>query len=202
MVLNVIIHILSTFLLFKQDVPVNVVIYGDSITAGYGIDMNDAFPAETERILRNKGYNVNITNAGSSGETSAGGVTRINWILKKPVDIFVLELGGNDGLRGLPLSETKKNLQLILDRVKEKYPNAKFVVAGMEVPPNLGKEYTSEFRNLYPNLAKNNQAVLIPFLLENVGGYQDLNLSDGIHPNEKGHKIVAQRLSRVLAEML
>ncbi len=190
-------------LTFSIQTPVTrIVFYGDSITAGYGVDLNEAYPAEIERILKKKGYSVEVINAGSSGETSAGGVTRINWILKKPADIFILELGGNDGLRGLPLSETKKNLQTILDQVKTKNPNTKLIVAGMEVPPNLGQEYTAEFRNIFPSLAKNNQALLIPFILENVGGYPELNQTDGIHPNAAGHKKVAEKVAGIIEKML
>jgi acyl-CoA thioesterase-1 len=129
-------------------------------------------------------------------ETSAGGLNRIEWILRQPMDVFVLELGANDGLRGLPIDQTKKNLQAIVDKVKAKNPQTKIVIAGMMVPPNLGADYSQKFQAIFPALAKENGATLIPFLLENVAGHQSLNLSDGIHPNVKGHEIVAQQLEK------
>ncbi|CAE7238498.1 unnamed protein product [Symbiodinium microadriaticum] len=140
--------------------------FGNSITAGYQLDIDNAFPALIQDHLDSLGYSYQVINAGLSGETSASGVSRIDWVLRTVPDIFMLELGGNDGLRGLPLSETLKNLQLIIDAVQEKNPDVKLIIAGMEVPPNLGQDYTAEFRNLFPTLAENNNAVLIPFLLE------------------------------------
>src|SRR5204862_7769306 len=122
-------------------------------------------------------------NAGLSGETSAGGLTRVEWILRQPIDVFVLELGANDGLRGLPLDQTRKNLQAIIDKVKTKYPGTKVVLAGMMVPPNMGKEYATSFQNMFKELAQTNDCTLIPFLLEGVGGIERLNQADGIHPN-------------------
>jgi acyl-CoA thioesterase-1 len=141
-------------------------------------------------------------NAGLSGETTADGVNRVDWVLQQPVDIFVLELGGNDALRGLPITESKKNLQVMLDKVKAKYPASKLVVAGMMAPPNLGATYTNAFRDMYPDLAKKNNAILIPFLLDGVGGIPDLNLPDGIHPNVEGQKIVAENVWKVLKGIL
>ena len=177
----------------------SIIFFGDSITAGYGLSKDQAFPALIQQKLKT-GYTV--INAGSSGETSAGGLNRIDWILKKPVDIFVLELGANDGLRGLPLDQTKKNLQQIIDKVRSKNPDVEIVIAGMMVPPNLGQEYTDEFRAIFPDLAKKNDAVLIPFLLEGVAGQSNLNLPDGIHPNVKGHEIVAGNVYKVIKEIL
>ncbi len=179
-----------------------ILFYGDSITAGYGLSVEDAFPARVAEALTAKGMEVKVVNAGLSGETSAGGLSRIDWILRQPIDVFVLELGGNDGLRGLPLDQTKANLQMIIEKVKVKNPKVKIVLAGMMVPPNLGKEYTAEFRNIYPELAKKNNATLIPFLLEGVGGDDKLNLPDGIHPNVEGHKIVARTVIKVLEPLL
>jgi acyl-CoA thioesterase-1 len=141
-------------------------------------------------------------NAGLSGETSAGGLSRIDWILRKPVDIFVLELGANDGLRGLPPEQTRKNLQSIINKVKNKNPKAKIVIAGMMVPPNLGQDYTSQFRKIYPELSAKNDATLIPFLLQDVAGIDNLNLADGIHPNVEGHKIVANNIYKVISPLL
>ncbi len=180
--------------------PIHIIFYGNSITAGYGLDPENAFPAIIEKKLKAEGHDVQVINAGLSGETSAGGVTRINWVLRQPVDVFILELGANDGLRGLNLDQTRKNLQTIIDRVKEKYPNVKIIVAGMMAPPNLGDEYTKKFSTMYPDLAEENNADLIPFILDKVAGNKDLNLPDGIHPNVEGHEIVANNVLQVLKE--
>ena len=179
-----------------------ILFFGDSLTAGYGLSTEEAFPALAEKQLNKSGKSVKVVNAGLSGETSAGGLSRIDWILRQPIDIFVLELGANDGLRGLPLDQTRKNLQAIIDKVKAKYPNVKFVLAGMMVPPNMGKEYAADFKKIYPDLAKKNNATLIPFLLEDVGGIEKLNQTDGIHPNVEGHKIIARNISKILGSLL
>jgi len=182
-------------LIHQTDVESKTIIfYGDSITAGYGVGTEFAFPRLIESQLDKDGFDVEIVNAGLSGETSAGGLTRIDWILNRPFDVFVLELGANDGLRGLPVNETSKNLQAIIDKVKAKYPNTQIVLAGMMVPPNMGQEYASEFESLYPQLAAKNKALLIPFLLQDVAGIAELNQPDGIHPNTQGHKIIADNL--------
>ena len=180
----------------------NIIFYGNSITAGYGIDPLKAFPALIQAKLDALNLPYRVVNAGLSGETSAGGNSRIDWILHQPVYIFVLELGGNDGLRGISLSETSRNLQQIIDKVKGKYPSAKIVLAGMQIPPNLGQVYTSEFRNLFQHLAVVNKIYLIPFLLEGVGGVPSLNQQDGIHPNVEGHKIVAENIWKLLKPLL
>ncbi len=180
----------------------NILFFGNSLTAGYGLSPEEAFPAVAEELLNKKGHKVRAINAGLSGETSAGGLTRIDWVLRQPVDILVLELGANDGLRGLPLDQTRKNLQGIMDKVKRRYPNARIVIAGMMVPPNMGPEYSQEFRQLFEELARKNRAVLIPFLLEGVAGHSHLNLPDGIHPNAEGHRIVAQTVIKYLEPLL
>lgn len=182
--------------------PKVILFFGDSLTAGYGLSTEDAFPAQVEKKCADNGTPCKVINAGLSGETSAGGLTRIDWILRRPIDVFVLELGANDGLRGLPLDQTKKNLQGIIDKVRAKYPPAKIVVAGMMVPPNMGPDYTAEFKKIFPELARKNQAVLIPFLLQDVAGHEALNLADGIHPNQEGHKIVAGNVYKVLSRLL
>jgi acyl-CoA thioesterase-1 len=143
-----------------------------------------------------------VINAGLSGETTAGGRSRIDWILRQPVDIFVLELGGNDGLRGIPIAETSRNLQAIIDKVKEKYPQARIILAGMQIPPNMGRNYATAFRVVFQQLASSNHVELIPFLLENVGGIASLNQGDGIHPNPEGHRIVAENVWKVLQGLL
>jgi acyl-CoA thioesterase-1 len=195
--------IIACLLVFQQSsTPKTILFFGDSLTAGYGLSPEEAFPALVEKALVKKGKAVKVTNAGLSGETSAGGLARIDWILRAPVDVFILELGANDGLRGLPLEQTRKNLQAIIDKVKAKYPKVKIVVTGMMVPPNLGKAYTDEFQKIFPDLAKKNNATLIPFLLQDVGGIEKLNQADGIHPNIEGHKIVAGNVLKVVEPLL
>lgn len=190
------------FSLFLQSsAPKTILFFGDSLTAGYGLSVEEAFPALIEKKLIKNGKPSKVINAGLSGETSAGGLSRIDWVLRKPIDIFVLELGANDGLRGLPLTQTQKNLQAIIDKVKIKYPKAKIVIAGMMVPPNLGPDYTTQFRKIFPDIAKKNNATLIPFLLQDVAGNEKLNLADGIHPNTEGHKIVADNVYKVISTL-
>ena len=179
-----------------------ILFFGDSLTAGYGIDPDQAFPAVIQQKINKRGWNFEVVSAGVSGETTAGGLRRIDWVLQRPIDVFVLELGANDGLRGLPLDNAQKNLQAIMDRVKNKYPQVKLILAGMQLPPNLGKEYSSRFRLLFPDLARQNGAVLIPFLLDGVGGVPTLNLPDGIHPTPLGHARVADNVWRVLEPVL
>jgi acyl-CoA thioesterase-1 len=180
----------------------NILFFGTSLTAGYGLDPTEAYPALIQKRIDSLKMPYKVINGGLSGETSAGGKGRIDWLLKQPVDIFVLELGANDGLRGLPVSQTIKNLQDIIDRVKAKYPNVKMVLAGMQVPPNMGAKYASDFKNMFPDLARKNQMVLIPFLLEKVGGIPKLNQADGIHPTAEGDKILAENVWVVLKDLL
>lgn len=187
---------------FIQTRPKVVLFFGDSLTAGYGLSPEEAFPALSEKELTKSGKSVKVINAGSSGETSAGGLTRIDWVLRQPVDIFVLELGANDGLRGLPVEQTKKNLQAIIDQVKAKNPAVKIVITGMMVPPNMGNAYTTEFTAIFPELAKKNKATLMPFLLAGVAGDEKLNQADGIHPNSQGHKIIAAGITKILLPLL
>lgn len=179
-----------------------IIFFGNSLTAGYGVDPTEAYPALIQNIIDSLKLNYKVINAGVSGETSAGGNGRIDWTLRQPVDVFVLELGGNDGLRGIPLSETKKNLQAIIDKVKSKYPSAKIMLEGMQIPPNMGQQYATEFKNIYPEIAEKNSIALLPFLLKNVGGNPKLNQQDGIHPTPEGHKIVAQNVWDVLKGIL
>ena len=179
-----------------------IVFFGNSLTAGYGLSPEQAFPALIQNKIDSIGLPYQVVNAGVSGETSSGGKTRIDWILQQPVDIFVLELGANDGLRGFPLSATKKNLQDIIYKVKAKNPNIKLVFAGMQIPPNMGQKYSTEFRNMFGELAAKNNMTLIPFLLEGVGGEPELNQADGIHPNEEGSHIVAENVWKHLEKLL
>ncbi|HLO79341.1 MAG TPA: arylesterase [Chitinophagaceae bacterium] len=179
----------------------SIIFFGDSLTAGYGLeDPSLAFPALVQKKLDSMGLNYLAVNAGVSGETSAGGLGRIDWILKQPVDIFVLELGANDGLRGISPEETQKNLQGIIDRVKAVNPSAKIIIAGMQVPPSMGQRYVKQFSAIFPKLAKDNNGILIPFLLEGVGGEPELNQADGIHPTPEGHKIVASTVWKYLEQ--
>lgn len=187
---------------FTQDEPGKIVFFGDSITAGYGIPIESAFPALIQQKAQDAGMNYQVVNAGLSGETTAGGLNRIDWILKSKPDIFILELGGNDGLRGLSLEESEKNLRAMVEKVRDVNPEVKIILAGMQIPPNLGQVYTEKFKSLFPTLAKELDTVLIPFLLEGVGGDPKLNLSDGIHPNSKGHEIVAETVWKYLKPLL
>lgn len=179
-----------------------ILFFGNSLTAGLGVEPEEAFPAIIEKKIDSLKLPYTVINAGLSGETTAAGKARINWLLKQKVDVFVLELGANDGLRGIPVSETSKNLQNIVDQVKGKYPAVKLVMTGMEVPPNMGGKYASEFRIIFKQIAEKNNMLLVPFLLENVGGVPELNQPDGIHPNPKGHKILAENVWVVLKDVL
>ncbi|MBB6235589.1 acyl-CoA thioesterase-1 [Pedobacter sp. AK013] len=180
----------------------NILFFGTSLTAGYGLDPTEAYPALIQNRIDSLQMPYKVINGGLSGETSAGGKGRIDWLLKQRVDIFVLELGANDGLRGLPVSQTVKNLQAIIDRVKAKYPDVKMVLAGMQVPPNMGAKYAADFKNMFPDLAKKNQMALIPFLLDKVGGVPKLNQADGIHPTAEGDRILAENVWVVLKDLL
>jgi acyl-CoA thioesterase-1 len=180
-----------------------ILFFGDSLTAGYGLDdPGEAFPGVVQHKIDDAHLHYTVINAGVSGETSAGGKARINWILKQKVDVFVLELGANDGLRGIPVHETIENLQNIIDAVKSKYPNAKLVMLGMQVPPNMGGVYTNSFKAIFPELAAKNKMALVPFLLQGVGGVPSLNQKDGIHPTAEGAKIVGNNVWQVLQNVL
>jgi acyl-CoA thioesterase-1 len=182
--------------------PKNILFLGDSITAGYGLEPSQSYPALIQDKIDAKKWPFRTVNAGQSGDTSAGGLNRMDWLLRSRVDVLVLELGGNDGLRGLPPETTRNNLQGIIERTRKKYPQAKIILAGMKVPPNMGTDYAKKFAIIYPDLAKKNNALLIPFILENVGGVRELNLPDGIHPTAKGQEIVAANVWKVLEPVL
>jgi acyl-CoA thioesterase-1 len=179
-----------------------ILFFGNSLTAGMGLETSEAFPALIQNRLDSLNYNYEVVNAGLSGETTASGKNRINWVLNQDVDVFVLELGANDGLRGIPIAETRRNLQDIIDTVKEKNPDTKIVLAGMQIPPNMGEEYTTDFRNIFSELAEENNVQLIPFLLEGVAGDPELNQQDGIHPTAEGYKIVADNVWDVLEDVV
>jgi acyl-CoA thioesterase I len=198
---------LSAFLLAGAEVtdqndPRRVIIFGDSITAGYGLDQDQAFPAILQEKVEELDLDVEVINAGVSGETSAGGLRRIDWVLQRELDVFVLELGGNDGLRGIDPEVTKQNLQQIMDKVWASYPDSRIILAGMEAPPNMGDSYTSRFRQIFSELAESNNVIFMPFILEDVGGEPELNQSDGIHPTAEGHEIIAENLWEYLRPVL
>lgn len=179
-----------------------ILFFGNSLTAGMGLDPELAFPALIQLKIDSLSLNYQVINSGLSGETTASGKNRLNWVLNQQIDIFVLELGANDGLRGISLEETRKNLQLIIDRVKEHNPQVIIVLSGMQIPPNLGIEYTGGFQSIFPDLAEQNKIALIPFLLEDVAGNASLNQPDGIHPTKEGHIIVAENVWEVLKNSL
>ena len=179
-----------------------ILCFGDSLTAGYGLDPAQAFPAVIQEKIYARGWDFLVINAGLSGETTAGGLRRIDWVLQRPIAVLVLELGANDSLRGLPVTEARHNLQGIIDRTRQKYPQTKIVLAGMHAPPNLGREYTTSFRAMFSELATANDATLIPFLLEGVAGIPALNLPDGLHPTPAGHQIIAENVWKVLEPVL
>ncbi len=179
-----------------------VIFFGDSLTAGYGVDPDEAYPALIQKKIDEAGRPWRVVNAGLSGETSSGGLRRLDWILKQKVDIFVIELGGNDGLRGIPPATTRTNLEAMIQRIRQRQPGVKVVVAGMQMPTNMGPEHTREFAAIYPEVARKSEAVLIPFLLEGVGGVASLNLPDGIHPTPQGHRIVADTVWAILRPLL
>jgi acyl-CoA thioesterase I len=183
----------------------NILFFGNSLTAGYGLD--DASTAGFVGLTQQKIDALNLpfrcVNAGLSGETTAGGNSRVDWVLdQQPIDIFILELGGNDVLRGLKAADSERNLQGILDKVKAKYPSVKIILSGMEAPPTMGTAYATAFHNMYPALAKRNNVALIPFILEGVGGVAELNQRDGIHPTAEGNKIVVETIWKVLKPLL
>jgi len=180
-----------------------VVIFGDSIAAGYGLDQDEAFPALIQQKADEAGLPFEIINAGLSGETSAAGLRRIDWILRRPIDVFVLELGGNDGLRGIDPEVTRENLSGIMLKVRDANPDVKILLTGMEAPPNMGDGYTSRFRSIFAELAEKHEVTaFMPFILEDVAGIPELNLPDQIHPTAEGHEIIARNLWEFLRPVL
>lgn len=182
--------------------PRTLVFLGDSLTAGLGVQRSEAFPALVAEKIHAALLPFEVENAGLSGDTSAGGLRRIDWLLQHRIDLLVIELGANDGLRGLDLKSMKENLQAIIDKTKAKNPQARIVLAGMQVPPNLGPDYAAGFQRVYNELATENKATLIPFLLEGVAGHRELNQPDLIHPTPAGHRIIADLVWRTLEPIL
>ena len=179
-----------------------ILFFGNSLTAGYGLEPDQAFPALIQERIDSLGLPYKVINAGVSGETTAGGKARIDWLLKQPVDVFVLELGANDGLRGIRTEETYNNLKTIIEKVRSKNPDVEIVLAGMQIPPSMGQRYTQQFREVFTRLADEEQVALIPFLLEGVAGNRELNQGDGIHPTVEGQKIVAENVWATLETVL
>jgi acyl-CoA thioesterase-1 len=190
------------FLCAAAPITKTVLFLGDSITAGYGVDPSQAYPAIIQNKIDAKGWPFRVINAGQSGDTSAGGLNRLEWLLKNRIDVLVLELGANDGLRGLPVENTRKNLQAIIDRTRERYPQVKIIIAGMKLPPNWGEDYSRRFERMFAELAKKNKTALVSFVLEGVGGVRNLNLQDSIHPTAEGHKLVAANVWKVLEPLM
>lgn len=180
-----------------------ILFFGNSLSAGYGVEADESFPAVIEKRIDSLGLPYSVVNAGVTGETTATGLSRIDWVLERQdVAIFVLELGANDGLRGVPPTETKKNLIKMIDRVREIHPKAEIILAGMMVPPSMGEEYSSRYNPIYGEIASEKDVNLIPFLLKDVGGIDSLNQADGIHPNPAGSKIMAENVWEILGPML
>jgi acyl-CoA thioesterase-1 len=175
---------------------------GTSLTAGFGIDPDQAYPALIQKKIDSAGLNYRVVNAGVSGETSAGALRRLNWLVQEPVSVLVVETGANDGLRGLSTDSLRGNIQAMLDRAKQLQPPPKLVLVGMRIPPNYGRTYSQRFQAIYPELARANDAVLVPFLLEGVGGIPDLNQPDGVHPTAEGQRRLAETMWRVLEPVL
>jgi acyl-CoA thioesterase-1 len=186
----------------KEEQMKTIVFFGTSLTAGYGLDPSQSYPALIQNKIDSLGLDYKVVNAGLSGETTSGGNNRIDWVLRQPVDVFVLELGANDGLRGIDPRESRKNLQSIIDKVKAKYPEAEIVMVGMEIPPSMGGAYGAQFRVIFRELAEKNELHLVPFLLKGVGGERLLNQADGIHPNAAGQKILAENVWGVLKDVI
>ncbi|WBL27028.1 arylesterase [Zunongwangia sp. HGR-M22] len=182
-----------------KEAPV-VLFFGTSLTAGLGLDTTEAYPALIQKKIDSMGMDYSVVNAGLSGETTASGLNRLDWVFKQNVDILVIELGANDGLRGVSLDETRQNLEQIIEKARTKNPEVKIILAGMQIPPNMGEAYTSEFRSLFPNLAKEYDLKLIPFLLEGVAGEPGLNQQDGIHPTAEGQQILANNVWEILKD--
>ncbi len=180
-----------------------ILFFGNSLTAGYGLDPEESFPSVVQQKLDSLGYAYKVVNAGLSGETTASGNNRLDWVLERqPVDVFVLELGANDGLRGIDPKETRRNLTAMIEKVRAAYPEADIILAGMMVPPNMGPAYSQEFQTMFAEIASEKEVKLIPFLLQDVAGEPELNQADGIHPTAEGARIVADNVWEVLQEVI
>jgi len=189
---------IATDTTFRESSAPVIAFLGTSLTVGLGLPDDEAFPALIQDTLDALELDFRVINAGENGGTSAGGLRRIDWLLQQPISILVLELGANDGLRGLDVETMRSNLQTIIDRTKKAHADAAIVILGMEAPPNMGRQYTTAFRRVFAEIAQANGATLVPFLLDSVGGIAELNQADGIHPTAEGHRIIARNVWRVL----
>ena len=180
----------------------SIVFAGTSLTAGMGLDPDSAYPQHVQRMIDSAGMNYEVVNAGISGETSSALLRRLDWLLREPYSMFIVETGANDGLRGIPVSTMRSNIAQIIDRVRAARPEAPVLLVQMEAPPNMGAEYTRQFRDAFASVAKEKGVPLMPFLLEGVAGERELNQGDGIHPNYEGSRIVARNVWRGLRPLL
>lgn len=185
-----------------NDTQKRIVILGDSITAGYGLDPRESYPAVLQKKIDRAKLPFVVANAGVSGDTTAGGLRRVAWAMTKGADILVIALGGNDGLRGIAPAETRKNLLGIVSKARTRNPKIQIFIAGMQMPDNMGPEFTERFKTLFPAVAKESKSTLIPFLIEGVGGDEKLNQADGIHPTAEGQKIIAENVWKILQPKL
>ena len=179
-----------------------IVVLGDSITAGFGLDPDQAYPAVLQRKLDAAGLPFSVVNAGLSGDTTSGGVRRVDWALGAGAEVLIIALGGNDGLRGISPKQTEENLREIIKRARAKAPTISIIIAGMEMPGNMGKEFVEQFRDVFPRVAAETSAALVPFLIEGVGGVPELNQADMIHPTPDGQKRVAENVWKILEKVL
>ena len=185
------------------DAPRNILFFGDSLTVGYGVDPDEAYPALVQEKITAAGLDCHVINAGLSGDTTAGGLRRLDWVIRRvPVDVFVLALGANDGLRGVPVDETRANLVAIIAKMRAKNPEVRVVLAGMQMPANMGEAYTRAYREMFPAVAEETEATLIPFLLDGVGDVPEMNQADHIHPNPAGHRLISDTVWKVLRSLL
>lgn len=182
--------------------PRTIVCLGDSLTAGYGLSVNEAWPALLQSMIAEAGLSADVVNAGVSGDTTAGGLRRMDWVMHTNVAVVILALGANDGLRGLATGELERNLQGIIDRARAANPDVRILIAGMRAPPNMGAEYVEKFDAVFPRVAEKNGAALWPFMLEGVGGVPEMNLEDGIHPNAEGQRRIADMAWKHLRPLL
>jgi acyl-CoA thioesterase-1 len=185
-----------------NDARRTVLFIGTSLTAGYGLDPDSAYPQQIQQLIDSAGLAYSVVNGGVSGETSSGLLRRVDWLLRQPFDLVVIETGANDGLRGIPIETMQGNIQQIIQRIRDARPNARIALIQMEAPPNLGRGYTQRFRRVFPDLAKQTGVMLLPFLLEDVAGRRELNQADGIHPNYEGERIVARNVWKGLRPLL
>lgn len=179
-----------------------VVILGDSLTSGYGLQKEQAYPALLEKLAEADGLDIEVVNAGLTGDTTRGGLRRIKVLSRRPIDVLVVALGGNDGLRGLQPEVSQSNLEQIIDHVRKSQPKVKILIAGMQMPENMGKEYTAAFQKMFAAAAKKKEVELLPFILEGVATNKEFNFPDGVHPNAKGQAVVAQHVYQALKPLL